>query len=611
MPIGPLKFKPGIVREITEYANTGGWFDADKVRFRDGFPETIGGWQSLTPNKLTGVCRSMHEWSSLQGYGLVGFGTNSKFYVLSSEAYYDITPQRTPQNLPNNPFSTTSDPTVLVVNMPYGGAIEGDFITFSGATTGVGNYSADDLNAEFQVQAVTDLTTLILTGTKNAGAANLVGGGPSVVATPDINSGPVDASYAVGYGIGGYGVGPYGNARNPASDRLSPVIIQPRLWSQDNFGQDLVINPRGGGIYYWAATKGVASRAVPLSSMPGAVAVPPAANEVFVSIVDQNVVALGCPPIGEQDIDPMQIRWSDQQNPFNWTPTAQDDAGGQRLASGSEIIGHLQTTQDTLIWTDKTLYAMTFGGGFIYGFNPLANEIGQLGPMTAVQFSGSAVAWMEHGAFYTYAGYVNELPCSVKDYVFGDFNYLQAWKCYGVLQRAFPEIWWFYCSAESNEIDSYVIWNYKDNNWSIGKLSRTAWMYSNRLQTPMAVDATGALFQHETGNDADTEPLSPYIESADLDDGSGNGFIFLSRVLPDVEFRGESNYQRMQVDILKRDSSMVPKVLERTLDVNDGKKYLFTRARARRLSVRFKSDTLGTGWRLGNTGVDIKSAGRR
>jgi hypothetical protein len=610
MPIGPVKFRPGIVRETTQYANSGGWFDADKVRFRDGYAESIGGWQSLTTNTLTGVCRSMNEWTSLQGYGFVGFGTNSKFYVLSSEAYYDITPKRDPQNLPNNPFSTAADPNTLVVNMPYGGAIEGDFITFSGATTGVGNYSVDDLNSEFQVQAITDLTTLILKGKKNAGAANLVGGGPSVVANPDINSGPVDASYAVGYGIGGYGIGPYGNARNPASDRLSPVIIQPRLWSQDNFGQDLVINPRGGGIYYWAATKGVASRAVPLSTLPGAADVPMLANEIFVSIVDENVVALGCSPLGEQDLDPMQVRWSDQENPAMWTPARSNNAGGQRLASGSQIIGHLQTTQDTLVWTDKTLYAMTYGGQFTYGFNPIANEIGQLGPKTAVQF-GSSVAWMEHGAFYAYSGYIQELPCSVKDYVFGDFNYLQAWKSYGILQRAFPEIWWFYCSAESTEIDSYVIWNYKDNNWSIGKLSRTAWLYSDRLQTPMAVDASGSLWQHETGTDAGTDPLSSYIESADIDDGSGENFLFLSRIIPDVQFTGTSDYQRMQVEVLKRDSSMVPKILERTLDINPGKKYLDTRARSRRLSVRFKADTVGTGWRLGNTEVKISAAGKR
>lgn len=643
MPLQRITFKPGIVREITQYSNSGGWWDADKVRFRSGFPEVLGGWQQIESTAVLGVCRSLHEWATLSGTWNLGIGTHCKYYILAADTINDITPQRSPITLTNNPFTTTGSPVTLQVTVNGHDCQPGDYITFSGASTGVGSLTATQLNGQFQIASVPDTNTLILNiGTlPNPGASAQTGGGNGIVATPDIPAGNQDSYLLTGWGLGAWGSGGWGTARlvvapyygpsgaytwgsspwdqNPFGypsseivETYSVIAAQPTIWSADNFGQDLVLNPRGGALYYWTGQSGYQQRAARLDANSLADgAVPALANGIFVSQISQNVVALGCSPLGEQALDPMQIRWSDLENPFAWYPSRTNSAGGQRLTSGSMIVAWLPTYQENLIWTDTTLYSMVFTGTqFVFSFRVIADGFSVIAPKAAVT-NGTAVFWMDRNSFWIYNGTVSELPCSLKSYVFANLNRAQAWKVYGAHNHAFSEIWWFYPSTNSVEIDSYVIYNYADATWSKGTLSRTAWCDSGRLPTPIAADPNGLLYFHESGFTANGQPINAYVESADIDLGGGDQFMFLSKVIPDVQFLASGTNQQLAVDIFKRNSSGHPKTLERTITVAPSTDYVNVRTRGRRLSVKFRSNETGTAWRLGTTEIQIAPDGKR
>ena len=617
MALQKIRFQPGIVREISQYSNSGGWYDCDKVRFRAGYPETIGGWTQIETSGVPGVPRNLHQWSLLNGQITVGIGSHLKYYLLNSDTFYDITPQRTPISLGANPFTTVTDVTKLQVTITAHNCLVGDYIVFSGATTTCGNYTAAQLNSTFTVYQVVNNNTLILNGNiANAGTSGVSGGGSAVVATPDINTGLQDAVILGGYGIGTFGSGAFGTPRT-SNQNLSPYINQPRIWYADNFGQNLLLNPAGQPIYYWQASSDTLSgRAKNLATVSGTDGYcPTLANGVWVSPISQAVVAMGCTPLGSGTVDPMQIRWSDLGSaggPLVWNPLRTNSAGGQRLASGSYIVGWLITFSETLIWTDTTLYSMTYTGTtFVFSINVLADGVSMISPRSAVT-AGSTVFWMDTNAFMQYNGAVSELPCSLKNFVFTNINRLQQWKCFAGLNHNFSEVWWFYPSLNSTEVDSYVIFNYQTGLWSKGTLNRTAWLDPGRLPTPIATDPSGLLYFHESGTDANGQPMTSFIESADIDIDGGDAYAFISKIIPDVTFTGtNANNEQMTVAILGRSTSGQKKVTMRQLTVNPGTRNLFTRARNRRLSVRFGSSQLGTGWRLGTTEIDLTPDGKR
>lgn len=633
MSIQKLDFKPGIVRELTEYANSGGWYDGDKVRFRAGHPEKIGGWQALTRAPFGGTCRCLHQWSSVEFDRYVALGTSTKLYILWGNSYYDITPVRiTISPLPASPICTYAAPrTLRVTATNHGMTLPGDTVTLSGVTGSVDVFPASELNGSFVVQSIidaNDFTITVPTGTMTA--TGICGGGSAVSATFQI---PVGQDSAV---IGtGWGVPPWGGSSNLIASTswtgwgmsfdprlLSPVgydVNQVRLWDMDNFGEDLVANIRNGPIYYWHQAQGLNAPAVLLNQAVtvGGVTFTPndAPNwgaQLIVSPNDRHLIALGCDDIGATAPDPLLVRWSNEEDAYDWQPRRDNSAGGQRLSLGSYIISGLRTRQEILIWTDLGMWSMKYiGVPYVFGFDVIAEGLSIVGPNAAVN-AGNMLFWMDRGIFYVYSGQVQELPCAVKDYIFNDINYTQQYKIFAGHNHAFSEAIWFYPSAESDENDRYVIYNYMDQNWSIGQLERTAWLDMGRSAYPVATSATShLLYYHELGDDNDGAALSAWIESSDIDAGGGDHFLFLSRLLPDVQFRGTSSTQAVGISILKRNAALGVKDVAALMTVTPATEQNFIRVRGRQLSVRVQSDGLGVGWRLGELRGDMQLDGKR
>ena len=633
MPLAPIQFRPGIVRESTEYANSGGWYDCDKVRFRAGCPEKIGGWQAVVSTPFEGVCRYLHQWSTLETERYVALGTSSHLYVLWSESYYDITPTGTVIALPLNPFTTEQPPNYLFVDVqiPGHGAQAGDTVIFSGATTGIDvDYTANDLNQTFSITSVIDANTVQITMAEGWANAGVSGGGPSVTATFLLSPGLDDAVIGSGWGImpwGGAGVTPevgWGVAFDQSQlNPADPTVNQLRLWDIDNFGEDLVANVRGGAIYYWHKDLGLTARATNLNQsiiVGGNIftpdQVPNTARQILVSPNDRHLIAMGCdwPETGITNPDLLLVRWSDAENAYTWAPLRTNSAGSQRLSAGSFIICAMRTRQEILIWTDLGLWSQQYiGTPYIFGFDQIAEGLSILGPNAMVNVGGM-VLWMDRGIFYVYTGQVQELPCAVKDYVFNDFNYLQAYKAYAGHNHAFSEATWFYPSASSQENDRYVTYNYTDQIWTIGNLERTAWLNMGRSSFPVATDRSNSLlYYHEYTNDDNGNPLPAYIESSDLDMNGGDHFLLMQRLIPDVLFRGDGgDAQTVGITILQRNDSQKPKQTAAMLTVSPNTGLETTlRVRSRQISFRIESDALGVGWRLGMLRSDLQPDGRR
>jgi hypothetical protein len=644
--IQKLQFRPGIVRELTDYANTGGWYDADKVRFRAGCPEKIGGWQAVTPEIFQGSCRQQHEWSTLAGVRYLALGTHLKLYILWGSAYYDITPIRaTFGPLPADtasgggtvgPFLTYLRPNQIEVHVPaHGPAAPGDFVTFSGVTTPVDVYPVAELNGEFQVVSVPDSDHIVIAGTETMTNPGITGGGAGVNATFQIEVGADVAIIGTGWGVppwDGYQDPPMTSAQATGwGTSFDPTLLSPagydvnqiRLWDLDNFGEDLVANIRQGPIYYWHQALGLNSRALPLTQSvtvpnpPGADIVftpdnpPNFATQIIVSPNDRHLIALGCDDIGATAADPMLVRWSDAESAYTWTPTRSNSAGSQRLSLGSFIVCGLRTRQEILIWTDLGLWSMKYiATPYIFGFDVVSEGLSIIGPNAGIN-AANVVFWMDRGIFYSYTGQVQELPCTVKDYVFSNLNYTQQYKIFAAHNHAFSEVLWFYPSAASNENDSYVLYNYVDQTWSIGTLVRTSWLDMGRSNYPTATDTFGILYFHELGDDAGPDPLVAYVESSDLDDSGGDKFLFMSRLLPDVLFRGNSPTQTVGVTILARNTPGSLKQTAAQMTIAPTTVQKFVRVRARQLSVRVESDALGVGWRLGTLRADLQPDGHR
>lgn len=610
MALEKVQFRPGIVRDTTNYTNEGGWFDGDMVRFRLGQPEKIGGWRKAVDGTFLGSCRALHEWMALDQNRFLALGTHLKYYILWGSAYYDITPIRSTAGPLTDPPFTTVGVSSLIVHHINHGATGNDFVTISGATA-FDVYTVADLNREFQILEILGPNDYRIDTGKVSTTAGATGGGAAVHVEYQIYTGLDIAVPGTGYGAGPYGT-PIGWGEGYDVTGTNMPYNQIRLWAQDNYGEDLVFNIRGGAIYYWARTTGVTQRGVPLEDMPGANEAPRWAFEVLISEGDRHVVAAGTNPLGEDYLDPLLVRWSSQENALDWEPRRDNTAGDYRLSSGSAIAGALRTRQEILLWTEKNLQSMRFvGAPYVFGFNLIAENVSVLSP-TAMINAGGVVYWMDRGRFYAYTGQVQELPCPINDYIFSDFNMSQRMKVTVGHNHNFHEVIWFYPTEESEEVDRYALYNYVEQVWSFGQLERTAWLDLVFGGSYPIATKDGQLYNHEIGDDADGEPLPAWIESSDTCVGSGDHFLFIKRVIPDVHFRGDGSLQTVGITLKTRRApgDLFQEPMAR-MQVDPHTRECHVRIRGREFAVRVESDALGTGWRLGTLRVDMQQDGRR
>ena len=627
MPLEKFTLRPGINKEGTDYSNEGGWFDANLVRFRKNFPEKIGGWVKNTLNTFKSTARALHAWVDLDLTKYLGLGTTWKYYVKQGDVFNDITPIRLTTSAGDVTFSASNGDATITVTDTSHGAVVNDFVTFSGAATLGGLITAAVLNQEYQIVTVTSANVYTIEAkdtdgdTVTANSSDSGNGGSSVVGTYQINVGLDVFVEGSGWGAGLWGASTWGSV-SALSD-----TNQLRLWSHDNFGEDLVMNVRGGGIYYWDESSGVTARAVAFSDLSNANLAPTKAVQILVSDVDRHIICFGADPISGSSrtgaIDPMFIAWSDQENATQWEPLPDNTAGSFRLSAGSSIIGALRARQETLVWTDTSLYSMSFiGQPFTFGVNLVNEGIGLIGPNAAVN-SPAGVFWMDKTGFYTYNGQIRELPCSVQNYVLSDINIGQAFQTFATLNKEFDEVGWFYCSSSSTTIDKYVTYNYTENVWSIGQLNRTAWLDEGVFDSPMAAYTTnnvGYLYNHETGNDADGSPMdNVYIESSDFDLGEGTFYQMIRRIIPDIKFTGNGgNGQIINFVVKTRNYPAESLTTSATNTCTNSTSKIDVRVRARQAALRIESDDdnnesarLGVGFRVGATRMDLQPSGRR
>lgn len=655
MPLQKLQLRPGANRESTTLANEGTWFEMDKVRFRSGYPEKLGGWVAdtgttnatlqppanpppLTPASYWGVARSLWNWITLAGNNLMGVGTNMKYYIQQSAGgtFYDVTPVRYVSVVAANAFTTSLvTPLIVVVNDPGHGAQTGDFVTISGVVGAVNGIPAASLNREFRVTYI-DPNSYSITVSSPATAASTTG---AATFTYQLPIGSDVYTIGTGWGAGGWGgsTGGVTTGWGLSAPAGVGVGVQLRLWSQSNYGQDLIINPRGGALYLWKvnANPTIYDRAVLLSSTSPApyttdTACPSVCNAVAVSDASRFIIAFGCNDYGSAALDPLLVRWSDQENYATWSPAITNQAGSYRLSTGSSIVAHMQARQEILVWTDAALYSMQYlGPPFVWGFQILADNISIAGP-NARATAANITYWMGLDKFYMYSGRVETLYCPLRQYVFGDINLSQQYQFFAGTNEGFNEIWWFYCSANSTLVDRYVVFNHLEKVWSYGNLTRTAWLDTPLRGFPTATGYNGQLITHENGvDDATTNPPTPisaYVQSADINIGDGHAYGFAWRMIPDVTFDGSYvNNPAVTFTLRPRQNpganysgAAVPTVVstqnyqgQRNYTVQQFTQIVYVRVRGRQMAFRVSSDGLGVQWQLGVPSLDVRPDGRR
>jgi len=697
MPLQKILLKPGVNRENTRYTTEGGWYECDKIRFRQGNPESIGGWQRISSTTFTGVCRSLWNWVTLINYNLIGVGTNLKFYIELGGAYYDVTPIRATVTINNNPFVATNGSATITVTDTAHGCVTGDFVTFSGAVGLGGNITAAVLNAQYQVTVLSVNTyTITASATANATDAAAAGGGASVVAAYQLNVGPATVIPLTGWGAGGWGSGAWGVG--------SATTVPLQLWNQINYGEDLVFGPRGAGLYYWDATNGLTTRGVALNTLGGTVTftnasptvvtltvpltegaavqfaattslptgisaattyyayqvsgltcnlldsagnivnttstgtgvyisdlvdVPVYQNALTVSDVSRFIIVFGTNDYGSAVLDPMLIRWSNQDDPFNWTPTATNQAGSVRLSHGSEIVTTIQTRQEIVVFTDSSVYSLQYlGPPYVWGSQLLGDSTSIIGPNAVVQASG-IVYWMGVDKFYMYDGRIQTLNCDLRRYVFQDINLVQSLQVFAGANEGFNEVWWFYCAEGATAVGRYIIYNYLENVWYYGTMGRTAWLDSGLQPSPLAATYSYNLVSHEQGlNDNETGTavaLNAYISSSEFDIGDGHNFGFVWRVLPDLTFGDSVNSPTGTVPTVdmtlygltnsgsgSTSSAGAPVASSSTYVITEEfTGQIYTRMRGRQMIFKIGSNQVGTAWQLGAPRIDIRQDGRR
>ena len=626
MALTKILFNPGINKEMTDLVDKGGWADGNLIRFRKGLPEKMGGWNKTTAESYQGTGRALTAWVALDATKYLGLGTTFKYYVTTGDVLEDVTPIRaTTTN--GIVFAATNGSSTITATDSSHGAVVNDFVTISGAATLGGVITATVLNQEYQITSVANANTYTFTAKDSLGdalAANSSdtgNGGAGVDGAYQINVGLDVYVSSTGWGAGLWSAGTFGSA-TALSD-----TDQLRLWSHDAFGEDLIINPRAGGIYYWDESSGVETRAVDITTLSGANLSPTKGLQTIVSDIDRHVIVLGADPIVGSartgDIDPLLIAFSDQESITEWDPSATNTAGSLRLSSGSQIVGGLRSRQELLIWTDTSLYTMQFiGAPFTFGVNLINENVGLISPNAAIN-APDGVYWMARDGFYTYNGSVQRLLCSVLNYVLDDFNSSQSFKTVSFTNREFNEVGWFYPSSSSTEIDRYVTYNYLEKAWSIGELSRTAWLDDGIFEKPRATgkdSSVNYIYTHESSDDADGIPMdNVFIESGDIDIDDGEKFSFIRKIIPDVKFFG-TNSSGGQINFVLKTRNFPGDSLSTnsTSNVTSSTQQNHIRARTRQMVFRAQSDddaatSVRTGfkWRLGANRFDIRPDGKR
>lgn len=614
-----LTLKAGVNRENTRYTSENGYYVSDKVRFRQGTPEKIGGWTRISANFFLGVCRSLWNWVTLGGANLLGVGTNLKFYIEYGGTYYDITPLRASSTINNNPFAGNGTTTVTVTDTAHGG-VTGDFVTFSGAT---GTY-ATTWNKEYQITVLTvDTYTITVASSIPAGSY----GGAAVVAAYQINVGPATALPVVGWGAGPWGSGGWGVGTSTSF----PI----RIWSQSNFGENLVFGYRGGAIYYWDNATGLNTRGVLVSSLAGASDVPLMQNYLMVSDASRFVFAFGVNDYGSIVQNQMLLRWSDQEDIKMWTPAATNQAGSLLLSHGSKIVTALQTRQEIVVFTDSSLYSLQYQGPPVIWSSQLLGDNISIASQNSVAIASGVVYWMGVDKFYKYDGRIQTVRCDLLRYVYSDINLDQADQFFASTNEGFNEVWFFYCSASSSTIDRYVVYNYIENNgqgvWYYGNMVRTAWLDSGLRNYPMAATDINNVVFHEYGVDDNstevTTAINAVIETAEFDIDDGDRFGFVWRMLPDITFNGSTGASSPQVTMTLipmqnagsgytspqstagTSYASIQRIATAPIEEFTGQVYI--RVRGRQMILKIESNQIGTQWQLGSPRIDIKQDGRR
>jgi hypothetical protein len=624
-----LQFRPGVNRDQTNYTNEGGWFACDKIRFRSGYPQKLGGWLAATSQTFLGVCRQMFGWFTSYNDDLLALGTSKKVYIEAGAIYYDITPLRATSAAGETTFAADTvapfSSTITVTDNGHG-ANPGDFVTFSGASGLGGAITAGVLNQNYEIATVINANSYTIiakspvTGLPVESNASDVGnGGASVVAAFEVPIGYDITTFGYGWGTSTWGTEPWGLGSS------TPVFLQQRDWWFDQFDNDLVMNIRNGAIYYWQrgtnpnAGVPLGTRAVALSSLPGASDVPSEAMQVLVSQNDKHLLAFGATPFGGGVFDPLLIRWANQDDPTNWTPTPTNSAGFLRLSRGSTIVRALAVRQEILVWTQSHLYTLQYLGTVdVFGVQEYADNISIISPRACIS-ANNVTYWMGQDKFFAYSGRVETLPCTLRNHVFNNLNYNQVDQIICGTNEGYHEIWWFYPSANSNTVDSYVVFNYMENIWFYGTMARTAWL-DNPLRTyPQAAGYAGILYDHERGVDDNGLPMESYIQSSDFDLADGDQFMLSRRIIPDVNFSGSTaNSPEVTFAIRPRnfpgstyqqDSFDGQPVVESSVNVYTDQ--VFIRARARQMALKVSSEDLGVTWQLGSPRLDARPDGRR
>ena len=616
MPLVKYVFKAGVNKEGTNYSNENGWFDADKVRFRKGKPERIGGWTKNTEDSFIGTCRKIYPYKSVDGTNFTVLGTHQKLYIQQGEKLNDITPIRaTTTN--GIVFAATNGSSTITATDDDHGAVVGDFVTISGAATLGGLITAAVLNQEYQIVSVPSVDTYTFTATATANGSDTGNGGAGVDGAYQLNVGLDVYVESTGWGSGIWGAGTFGSSSSLSSAN------QLRLWSLDNFGDDAVANIRADGIFYWDKSSGASARATNISALTDASNVPTIALQVMTSDVDRHVIAFGCNTIGSTALDPLLVRFSDTESIVDWTPTATNQAGGVQLSQGSVIVAAIRTRQEIIIFTDVGLVSMRFvGSPFVFSFTEVAEGFSLISP-NAVVNADSKLFFMDRGGFYIYSGRVQRLPCTVLDYVLSDINYGQSYKIFGAVNSLANEIMWFYPSGNSLEVDKYVLYNYLENVWSIGTTTdnfvRTAWNEAHFSDFPIAASKNSSevninyLYNHEDGHGDEANAFTAYIESSDFDlQPDGDHFLQIQKLIPDIQFRNQSSTSDTVSFVIKgRNYPLESLSTLQTIDVTPNSTFSNTRARSRQCALRVTNSSSDYGWRLGDLRLDIRPDGKR
>lgn len=615
MSLIKLQFRPGIMHDVSSYTNTGGWYDCNLMRFRFGLPQTLGGWQKYSRNLFTGTARSLHNWLTLDGENLLFVGTNSKALIEEGGAFNDITPIRETASL-TNPFTATAGSATINVYDVNHDAMEGDYIQVSGSSGLGGHIYAGILNGNHMVTRVIDIDHYEII-VDNIATSSDTGQGGSVTIKYEIHTGSNTPIGGGGWGASTWGRSTWGSGVPVTTE------IELRLWHQDNFGEDLIFNIRNGAIYYWDATAGITSRAVTLSSLSDDPTTPTVATQVLVSDRDRHIIAFGC-DYGDGVVDPLNIRFSDQENPFVWESLPTNTAGDLIIGTGSHIMKAVETKREIVVLTDATLYSMQYiGPPYTFGIQQIAGQTSVVSPNCIIAVDDN-VFWMTKHNFALYDGSLREINCPVRDYVFNDFNHQEASKVFAAHTPNHSEISWFYCSSQSDEPDRYVTFNYREQIWYYGQMNRTAWSSSPLREYPIGAGEDYYLYNHELGTDADGEAMNSYVESSPIEltveGGPGERFMLISRLIPDVDFEGSSATEPAMSFTLKTSrfpganyNSVAAQTTTQTATVPIAQftEYTDLRLRGRQVVVRAEKNELGVAFTFGSPRIEVRPDGRR